>query len=57
MDIYPKICNIELTLMFIYIYQDVLPAFSMNECRVYSAIFLSEKVKLIQLMFSPGAAC
>lgn len=32
MDVYPlKICNITLTLMFIYIYQDVLPALCMNE--------------------------
>lgn len=39
-----KVCNIRLTLMFIYIYQDVLLALSMNERGVYSASFLSEYV-------------
>lgn len=42
--------NIRLTLLFIYIYKDVLPAFSLNEWWVYSAFVLSDYVKSLQLM-------
>lgn len=43
--------------MFIYIYQNVILVLSVNEQFVYSAIFLSEKLKPIQLLENtPGAA-